>query len=375
MHELTHLPDDALLRAVSALVARDRATTASLLAHLAEVDTRRLYLALGHPSMFAYAVEALHLSESAAYRRIHAARAVRRFPRLLALVASGELHLAAICVLAPHFTDELCAELVTAATHRSKAQVERWLATRFAPTLLVEPIDAPPQLVLGRVAVEAPASLAAAGTDTQLVPGRVESPEVVACLAPAPAPPVVVRLPLPEATYAKLRHAQALLAHAVPDGDVAQVVDRALDALIERLERRKFAAISRPRRAPAAAPARPAMRPRTVPAQVKRAVWQRDQGRCAFVSGECRRCSARARLEFDHVTPVARGGTARAEGMRLLCRAHNQFEAQRVFGRVFMERKREIARAARSTRPGTSCGVLDRATTGQHPPATPDPTG
>src|SRR5258708_27025626 len=104
MHSLTHLGDDALLRAVSALVAQDRATTASLLAHLAEVDTRRLYLALGHPSMFAYGVECLHLSESAAYRRIQAARTARRFPRLLALAADAKLHLAAISLLARHRT-------------------------------------------------------------------------------------------------------------------------------------------------------------------------------------------------------------------------------------------------------------------------------
>src|SRR5690349_23732023 len=112
MHDIAHLADDALLRRVSTLLARDRAITASLLAHLAEVDTRRLYLWLGHPSMFAYAVEALHLSESAAYRRIHAARAARRFPRLLALVAEGALHLAAICLVAPHLSAENFDEVV-----------------------------------------------------------------------------------------------------------------------------------------------------------------------------------------------------------------------------------------------------------------------
>src|SRR5205823_4145526 len=79
-YRLSHLADDALLRAVSTLVAQDRATTAALLAHLAEVDTRRLYLPAGHPSMFAYCVEALRLSEAAAYKRIQAARVARGFP-------------------------------------------------------------------------------------------------------------------------------------------------------------------------------------------------------------------------------------------------------------------------------------------------------
>src|SRR5690242_8695303 len=118
MHELSHLSDDALLRRASTLAARGCALTASLLAHLAEVDARKLYLGLGHDSMFAYAVETLHFSESAAYRRIHAARAARRFPGLFALVAAGRLHLAAVCQLAPHLTSDNLEELVAAATHR-----------------------------------------------------------------------------------------------------------------------------------------------------------------------------------------------------------------------------------------------------------------
>jgi hypothetical protein len=203
MHELAHLADDALLRAVTALVARDRAITASLLAHLAEVDTRRLYLALGHPSMFAYAVEALHLSESAAYRRIHAARAARRFPRLLSLVAEGRLHLAAICLVAPHLTTGNFDEVVAAVARRPKVEVERWLAMRFAPPLLAaaaQPVEA----------------AAAPAPEPELVPGRVGPAEVLVTqdVPPspptfplAPAPHVALRLALPDATHAKLRRA------------------------------------------------------------------------------------------------------------------------------------------------------------------------
>jgi hypothetical protein len=75
-------------------------------------------------------------------------------------------------------------------------------------------------------------------------------------------------------------------------------------------------------------------------------VWERDGGRCTFVGERGHRCGARARLEFDHADPVARGGRAIAERMRLLCRAHNQFEAERVFGKAFMRRKRAGVAAA-----------------------------
>lgn len=83
-YSLTHVPDPVLLRDLRSLLARERATTAELLAHLAEVDDRRLYAAAGHPSMFAWCVEELHLSEDSACKRIRAARAARRFPALFA---------------------------------------------------------------------------------------------------------------------------------------------------------------------------------------------------------------------------------------------------------------------------------------------------
>ena len=92
-YSLTHVPDPVLLRELRSLLARERATTAELLAHLAEVDARRLYAPAGHPSMFAYCVGELHLSEDAAFKRIRAARVARHFPAVFALLADGRLHL------------------------------------------------------------------------------------------------------------------------------------------------------------------------------------------------------------------------------------------------------------------------------------------
>ncbi|OGF16713.1 MAG: hypothetical protein A2W00_14655 [Candidatus Eisenbacteria bacterium RBG_16_71_46] len=140
-------------------------------------------------------------------------------------------------------------------------------------------------------------------------------------------------------THDKLRYAQALLGHQVPSGDMAEVLDRALDALIERLEKRKFAATDRPR----PGPRRSTAGGRHVPAHVKRGVWERDGGRCTFVSASGQRCPATSRLEFDHVTPVSRGGSATVAGMRLRCRAHNQYAAECAFGAGFMSHKRDAA--------------------------------
>ena len=97
---LSHLADHVLLRDLKVLVSQDRATTAALLAHLAEVDERKLYLPAAHPSMFSYCVHELRMSEDAAYKRIQAARAAREFPAIFAAIADGRLHLSAVIRLA-----------------------------------------------------------------------------------------------------------------------------------------------------------------------------------------------------------------------------------------------------------------------------------
>ena len=129
-YSLSHVSDAALARDLAAAVAGDRASTAILLAHIAEFDARKLYVPAAHPSMYSYCVHELKLSEEAAFKRIHAARAARRFPAIFGAVADGRLHLSAVVMLALHLTPENGAELLTAATHRSKAEIEKLLAER-----------------------------------------------------------------------------------------------------------------------------------------------------------------------------------------------------------------------------------------------------
>jgi hypothetical protein len=120
--------------------------------------------------------------------------------------------------------------------------------------------------------------------------------------------------------------AGAGLRHTIPSGDPASILNRALTLLLGQLERRKVAATDAPR-----APRELTPGSRHIPAAVRRAVWARDGGQCAFV-GAAGRCTERGSLEFHHVAPYAAGCDARIETIALRCRAHNQYEAVLDFG-------------------------------------------
>jgi hypothetical protein len=149
-----------------------------------------------------------------------------------------------------------------------------------------------------------------------------------------------IRFTATAATREKLRLAADLLRHAVPNGDLSEIVDRALTVLLEELARRKFAAVRQERDGTLAWDAKSGARgsdlrrrgTRHIPAAIKRAVWLRDAGRCAFVGTSGRRCGTRAFLEFHHVNPYAVGGHPGQDNLQLRCRAHNAYEADRFYG-------------------------------------------
>ena len=342
-YSLTTVGDQKLLNGLKHLVTTDRKTTADLLAHIAEVDARRLYAPAGYPSMFEYCVRELGLSEDATYKRVRAARTARRIPALFDAVAAGHLHLSAVVVLASHLTTENAVDLIKAASGKSRAEIEQLLANRFPRPAIptsVQPIAGAPQLAPGPVPFSTnnpdPGPTTSANTPSQSV--KPLAPETFA-----------LQTTIQASTHEKLQHAIVLLSHRLPSGDLPAVLDAALDALIEKLEKQRLAATSKPRHA------RPPRNPRTIPASVRREVWARDGGRCTFTADTGKRCGSRHMLEFDHATPVALGGKSDAANIRLRCRAHNQHEADEALGAGLMHRKREASRSEQANRDVLAC--------------------
>jgi hypothetical protein len=329
---LKAVPDDALLQSLQQLLSDSRGKEADIVAHIGEVDERRLFAREAYPSMFVYCTRALHLSEAEAYLRLTVARASREHPVLLDMLADGRLHLTGIVRLVPYLTLENREVLLERATHLSKREILELLAELFPRPDVPAVIRKLPTLPVAADA-SSPASTQTPGLE--LCPDRV-----VPAALPVLTPPAVV-VPLAPARYKvqftarkelheKLERLRDLMRSKVPDGDLAVIIEVAVAEMLERLEARRFGAAKAPRAKPAAK--RPSPGSRHIPAAVKRAVSDRDDRRCRYADEKGRRCASRARLEYHHRHPVAFGGETSPENVVLLCHAHHRLQTEHDYG-------------------------------------------
>jgi len=331
MHEnilatAARLSDEALLTRIKALAVRERDATVELVAHLAELDGRKTHLGEGSGSLYMYCRKELGLSEDAAWNRAATAAAVRRYPVILGWLADGSLNVTTVRILRTVLTPENHLAVLTEAKHRSKKEVE----------LIEARLNPKPDVASTIRKVPVP---------TPLTSPLVATPPQVAHTAPPPAPPVVFQPPashpvvapltperyrvqftVSKETHDKLRQVQDLLCREVPGGDPAVIFDRALDVLLREVEKKKMAASARPR------PQRLTKDgSRGIPAHIRRTVWKRDAGRCAF-EGRRGRCTETRYLEWHHVLPYGHQGPPTVDNISLRCRAHDVYESELVFG-------------------------------------------
>jgi hypothetical protein len=323
------LSDEALLVGLRGLAANCRASTADLIAHLAELARRRTNRGEGEGSLFMFCTRVLLLSQAAACNRIAAAYAARRFPVILDLLADGSVNLTTIRILAGHLTPENHELILREATGKTKEEV-LVIKARLDPkpdvAASVRKLPVPAPAVVSR-----PADVA----DAPAPPAAFSSPSpAMSVSAPKPAiQPLAperyrVQFTIDKETNDRVRRLQEMMRREIPSGDVGVLFGKAIALLLEQAEKKAFAATARPR---AARGTRAGSR--TIPAHVQRAVWARDAGRCAFVGRSGMRCSERAFLEFHHTTPHGHEGDTTAKNIALRCRAHNAYESEIVFGR------------------------------------------
>jgi hypothetical protein len=350
---LQSISDDELLHRLAQLMQDSRRIESDLLAHIGEVDARRLYAREASPSMFEYCTRVLHLSEAEAYLRITAARAARKHPTLLTLLAEGRLHLSGIALLAPHINDENPDALFARASHRTKREIKELLAELSprpdVPAHMRKLPESRPAMMPPATANKAAASDARRFPDGPAAqaprpgPDRAgaswtSTPTSSATIEPLAPARYRVQFTATAQLHDKIERLQALMRTKVPDGDLATIIEQAITEKLERLETQRFASTKTPRLTLAETDT--SLRSRHVPAAVRRAVRERDGDRCSFVDKEGTQCTARDRLEYHHRLPFAYRGDHSPENIRLICRTHNQFLADRDYGSAAMARHR-----------------------------------
>ena len=325
-----------ILNRIDSLARREHDATVELIEALLLCDRLRAHLDAGYSSLFDLLVRRLRYSNAAAARRIGAMRCARRTPRVLELLRARRTNLTVLAKI--ESTLAACDDpdgLLDAIADRSQSEVESLLAAR-------RPVDRPKERVrkIATRPVPPPAAPLLA-TETESVPIRSAAeviatdaadrsnppdrtdPDTPAAPQAVPEPRVTLSFSVREEDFAAFERACAELAKKLPR---AMSLEDAFNALV-----RSFLSRRTPKR-PREAPKPPAERTRHVPAATRRAVLARDGHRCSFVAADGTRCAATRYLEIDHVVPFAQGGSHDASNLRVLCRAHNQRAAERVFG-------------------------------------------
>ena len=328
---LKSISDDDLLHRLSGLVEKSRRVESELVAHVAEVDERRLYAREACSSMFTYCTEVLHMSEAEAYLRIRVARASRKHPELLRMLQDGRIHLTGAAKLSPHLTEANRDTILPRAAHKSKAKIEE-LVAEVAPMPDVEPkirkLPAPAQL----------------SPDPVVLP-KATAPRPVEPLAPA-------RYKVQFTASAELKDKIERLRGLMPERDLAAIIEEAVTEKLERLEAKRFGRTKAPRKSLEQTDTSPSSR--YIPAPVRREVSERDGNQCTFLDANGRRCSERQALQFHHDDPFAKGGDHSPENIQLMCLTHNQYLADCEYGTEVMARHRGGADQAREPAPAYS---------------------
>lgn len=326
---LSNLSDEALLASLNAICSDERHLIARQVLQLVEVENRRLELRTACASMFDFCTRRLGMSEGIAFRRLNAARLARRFPVIIGAIERGEIHLCGLVALKDVLTDDNHAELLAEAIGKSTRQLEAIAEQRKAamaprPSLSLLPADT-------AACQAAPISPGASADDAH----ASAAPQPAAPCKPANEPRYPVQLSATATLKAKLRRAADLMSHRVPDGDLAIVVERAMDLLLAKLETERLGKSARPQRTQ-----RPA-KPGRIAQAVRRAVFERDGEQCTFATESGERCPSRTRLELDHIESRALGGSDDLANLRVRCRAHNRLHAEEVFGAAHVQRRIE----------------------------------
>ncbi len=344
------------------LLQREHHAMADFLVALADFDRRRLWLELGHSSLFYFLHRELGLSKGASHYRKIAAELIQRVPQIVEPLRDGRLCITSIVELAKVLTAENHGEVLPRFFHRSKREA-------MEVTAELRPELAPPKRdVVTKVRAAPPP---AASVESERAAGELAVPVQLAnhphanarseardtmsqprdsrdLAVPLTADLRRLHINVSRLFLKKLEAARAALSHARPGASAEEILEAGLDLVLAQYAKRK-GIVEKPRNVS------PPVKADHVPAHVKRAVWIRDGGRCQWPVDSGGICGSTVRVEFDHIVPRAWGGPSTVENIRLTCRVHNDLAARRAFGDEWMNRfTGKLGKARETDQPGTA---------------------
>lgn len=280
--QIKRLPDSQLIDKTDSLVKEERELLTDILHHLAEIERRRLYSEYGYKSLIDMAIQRFGYSSDQAWRRVQAMRLMTALPEIEEKINSGALNLTHLGLAQTLFKQE--AKTVALSNERKAAIIEEIenTTTREAERIVLKHSSSPKAFAPDRERV----------LNDDLVEYKFSGSNAIA---------------------EKAKILKGLLAHSDPNANMAELVEKAFDTLIDRLENQKKTA---------------------APRKIRK---ENETNSAVKTPDECDHCGSRYALEVDHIVPKAVGGSDHPENLRLLCRSCNQRAAVRFFGLEKME--------------------------------------
>jgi 5-methylcytosine-specific restriction endonuclease McrA len=336
-NRLQSLNDTELVMQVQGLLQREKRIGDAILLGLKEIKARRVFAALGYPSLFEFLVKHFGLSESATYQRLQALKLIEAVPEVQNDLFNGTLSLSNAALVQSFIQSEEKQSTLTAETKKH----------------LIESIKC-------KTHKEARVILARENPVSALPPSREK---------PMTSTHSQLQITVDQETIAALQDVKELLSHTIPDGDLAQVLKYMLQLTSSTLRKRKgqveitksemkrgFSVLEKNRTESnsnsnsnsshsvanvgsivgvterGTDAKKGSVKRKAIPIDVKRKVFTRAGGCCEYQSTTGHRCASRHQLEIDHITPVSQGGSSEIHSLQLLCRTHNQFRLKETHG-------------------------------------------
>lgn len=323
---LVQLSDKDLHLETQTLVGQERQVLTKILHHLREIERRRLFSDFGCSSLFDYSVKMLGYSEGQAHRRIQAMRLMKEIPEIEKKIAEGSLNLSNIAQAQTAFNELKRQNNNQPITNSKKKEVLSKLENMSAREGQRQLFKLLPQAALPKE------------REREVGENQTE-----------------IKFLVDENLKKKLEEIRSLLGPKGANLTYAELFSRMAEISLGQLKGKAFGKKRAQENAPPPAKSQPTLLPtstvptllptstvagkidspiksRYIPAEMKHAVWRRDDGQCS-------QCKSRRNLNYDHILPVAMRGETTVKNLRLLCFQCNQRAAINKFGLAFMREK------------------------------------